>query len=652
MRNPPSIALSKVTNARTALTVIALARAALWAGIAFVVVLVIAKLVSLTPAQSHIYRMGEWSGALAIAAAMTTFCISIWRERFAWSRRRVALWIEERVPHLKYALVTLTDPCYADVALPLALDAAVSQIRLHSFLWARALRALIAPTLIFAVAIVALALLPDGRRSTSIGTGPVASAAVPVLNRLLNLAATLTPPAYAGRPNETLSDFNTIEGLVGTEVVLTGHGLAAGIGAKLGEVDIPVAGVGSAASTEGAGWRISFVLPQTAMALILTDRNYRRIVVLNPRPDEAPTVKLRQPASDTILVAVSGSLTLEADLQDDIGLAEAHFEYIVSSGEGEGNITSRAGTLGERRFDRNVLTAQLQNAVPYAWFKLKEGDQLSVRAVAVDGNTLSGPGKGYSEARIIRVAKKNERIDVNVNPAPPPFDASVMSLRMLIVATEKLDKRRSTMAHPEYVKAAEPLASQADGIRQKIQGFVDDRSQGGSFAVDPLLTAALAAMWDASRSLGIAETGEALPPLRKAYGALSKLSKASKYYFRGQPPPAMVDVARIRMSGTERVAPSPRMAHPEDRDQTEHLAARFAQAVQRLKADRTGAVEQLTLLRVAALHDFPPLASALQKVITALEAGHDPSASLVEARQALEGRPRAYPTLPAWSPLP
>jgi len=659
VRNPPSIALSKVSGARTALIVIALARGALWGGIALVCVLAIAKLVLIMPGQRYFYAVREWSWIFAIVSSICTFCALIWRARFSWSSRRVALWIEERAPQLKYALVTLSDPYYADVPLPPALDAAVKQIRLAPSLWAVARHALITPAVILAALILGVVALPEGRRGTPTGTANVASATVPLANRLLNLTATLTPPAYTGRHSETLSDPNTLEGLVGTEVILAGHGDAASIGARLGDrvitigtTQIPVPSATLTGSTRRPGWMISFVLPQTAVPLILTDRQYQRIVVINPRPDEAPIVKLLQPANDTTLRAVSGALNLEADLQDDVGLAEAHFEYIVSSGEGEGNITSRTGTLGERHFDRNVLNERLQIGVPYTWFKLKEGDQLSVRAVAVDGNTLTGPGKGYSEARIIRVAKKNEKIDVNVNPAPPPFDVSVMSLRMLIVATEKLDKRRPTLGRQEFVKAAEPLATQAGGIREKVQGFIDDRSQSGSFAVDPLLKTALAAMWDASRSLGIAETGEALPPLRKAYAALSKLSKASKYYFRGQPPPALVDAASIRMSGTEHVAPSAREARAEDRGKTELLAASFAQAAQRLKSDPKLALEQLTLLRVDALRDAPPLASALEKVIDAINLGHDPSASLVDARRAIEGRPRAYPTLPAWSPLP
>jgi hypothetical protein len=657
MSDAPSAAIVLVSRARVALGAIAVIRAALWSAAVLVAIFAADELLSLVPAIPSIEPARGWSLTVAAAGALMCLGILLWRERFVWSRPRVALWIEERLPRLKYALVTLIDQQYAEAPSPEPLDAAVRHIHVRSFLCAAARRALFTPSFALALAVLCFATLPVARHDN-----PAARVAVtqrpPIPNRLLSLTATLTPPAYTGWHTETFTDPTTVHALAGTRVTLTGHGRGDGVEGRVGEQAIAVTnvaaldGIAFGASDNNAGWAISVTLSNTSAALILTDRNYRRIVVLDPHPDLAPVVTLRLPATDATVHAVTGSLTLEAEIQDDVGLAEAHFEYIVSSGEGEGNFTSRTGMLAEQSFERNTLTGRLQAAVPYAWFKLKPGDQVSVRAVAVDGNTLTGPGRGYSESRLIRVTREKERANIDVNPAPPPFDASVMSLRMLIVATEKLDRRRPSMQRAPFMKEAAPLASQAEGIRQKIQGFIDDRGQGGSFQIDPLLTEALAAMWDASRSLGIAETGEALPPLRKAHAALKKLSNASKYYFRGQPPPVMVDVTRVRMSGTETVTSSARGARSEDRGTAERLAARFAAAVQLLKTDPAQAVEQMTLLRVDALRELPPLAVALEKVIGAVDSGRDSAEPLVEARHVIEGRPRVYPTLPSWSPLP
>ena len=124
-------------------------------------------------------------------------------------------------------------------------------------------------------------------------------------------------------------------------------------------------------------------------------------------------------------------------------LTTASFEYIVSSGEGE-SFTFKSGTLGGRQVDTR-RTLRLAASLGLDALGLKPGDMVHLRAVARDGNTVSGPGLGASETRVLRVARAGEYDSIAVEGAPPPeADKSLISQRMLIILTEALDKRRPT----------------------------------------------------------------------------------------------------------------------------------------------------------------------------------------------------------------
>ncbi|MFT3691492.1 hypothetical protein, partial [Paenirhodobacter sp.] len=146
-----------------------------------------------------------------------------------------------------------------------------------------------------------------------------------------------------------------------------------------------------------------------------------------------------------LLKDASGMLELSARLGDDIGLAGARFEIIAASGEGEGNFEFRETSLADTRFEPGTTSGELTARVPLAAFGLQPGGQLSIRAVARDRNSLTGPGIGLSETRTIRIARPDDGIEIDTVPRPPAVDESLMSLRMLIRLTERLDARRPEM---------------------------------------------------------------------------------------------------------------------------------------------------------------------------------------------------------------
>src|SRR4029079_2966171 len=88
-----------------------------------------------------------------------------------------------------------------------------------------------------------------------------------------------------------------------------------------------------------------------------------------------------------------------------------------------------------------------------ASLQLGEGDVVSMRAIAQDGNTLSGPGIATSDTRTIRIARAGEYDSLAIEAAAPqPSDSSATSQRMLILMTEQLVREQPRLTRDSLVK--------------------------------------------------------------------------------------------------------------------------------------------------------------------------------------------------------
>jgi hypothetical protein len=635
-------ATQRVQRTQWTLRLVAVSGGLLWSGAVLFAGLMLAAalqaFVTLPP------TLGPLLPLLVVLAAIATLAALVWRSRFVWSFDRVALWIEERAPELRYALVTAVDPRYRDTA-GTTFDQAVSSVDTGEFVRRAAARSI--PPAATAIMLTALMFIfaPSAwkdRFGVPAAFGGKAAPAPIVGNRLLRLGGTVTPPAYTNHTTERLDDPSTISGLQGSRVVLTGAGSPDGIHATLGEQPIPVV-------ASSGGWSASFALSDSLpAALKMVDRQYTRLIVVDPRVDQSPAARLLSPMRDTTLRVVGGTLELSATFSDDVGLARARFEYIIAN-TGEGDVaTARTGTLGARTVSGRNGTFAMN--IPYALLNLVEGDLLSVRAVVIDNNTLYGPGIGYSETRAIRVARKGEYDSLSVTPAPPSADTAMMTLRMLIIATEKLERDRPTLARRSFVDSALKLAGKSEVVRQKIQAIIGEQTGGGEIAANPLLLQAADAMWSATMSLQIAETREAIPQLWIAYKALEKLRNEKRYYLRGKLPPVVVNIERVRLTGADTGMATPRAAvRPDAETEKMLLRSQYADAVRELQSNPEHAVELLTLLRVATLRTQPSVAAALGDAVTAVQSGTDATLPLLRARRALDGSAGALDTLPMWS---
>ncbi|MGH7637346.1 MAG: hypothetical protein ACREOK_06810, partial [Gemmatimonadaceae bacterium] len=353
------------------------------------------------------YRLSPRFGA-PVALIIATAVLWWWRGIF--SRRRVVLWLEERVPSLRFALASLND--VPDTPLRAALEARVHESRFARPLAIAALRLVGIPLLILLGAHFLVAPLLARIARDVAGGRPDRDAPTDNATRSLNLryGATVTPPGYTRQASVTVRNPTSIEALVGSS--------------------IRVSGAFTARTT----------MPSEPTILRLEGDGGTRMVALEPRPDSAPDVVLELPARDTVLRVPTGGMRLSAQLRDDIGVSAAWFEIIVSSGTGE-LFSFRTQILGHTSMNGS-RDGQISATLPLDTLKLQPGDVVHLRAVARDANPASTAEPGTSETRTLRVPRPSEGDTLGIEAMPPPeVNQSELSQRMLIILTERLVAR-------------------------------------------------------------------------------------------------------------------------------------------------------------------------------------------------------------------
>jgi hypothetical protein len=594
-----------------------------------------------------------WSVAVAVLAGVATAALLLRPLRILRSLSHVALWVEERTPSLRYALVTVADGVHSP-----ALEAQASGTAwwddARSTLWRSFTRPAVAAVIVVAVTLwnpfTGRFLLGAGGRGASLLAHSVKN-----VDPLAVVHVAVTPPAYSSKRPTNVDDPTSVEALVGSSIVLSGDGDAGTLTATADSATRSIA-------PRGSGWSLALAMPARPAIVKLHSASGRdRLFVLAPVADAVPVVTLLMPAHDTIVRRATGRFTLHAQLRDDIGLRDAGFELVISSGTGE-NFTFRSATVGHVVLN-NSIEASLDARLSLDSLQLKPGDILQLRAVARDGNTINGPGLGASETRAIRVARADEYDSVAVDAAPPPDTAGqVLSQRMLIMLTEALVKKQSSLKHPALMAESQKIAADERRLRKRVGDVVfqrmgaDPLSEEGAdevtsrgkltpedivrladsvsgtagnvmdvegdetpiLAINKPLLEAFNAMWEAGRSLEVGEPAKALPPMRIALAAIEKARQAERIYLRGRPGTEIVDVAKVRLSGKDKGTTSIREPRPPIDPVARRRSATFERVTNLIGRDPEAAADSLLLMRVDALADAPVLAAALDEAARAL----------------------------------
>lgn len=629
-----------------------------------------------------------------VAAAM----VLVWRvardvrAALRATRESLALWFEARLPDLRYSLVTSIDPA-AGGDVRARLEAVAAEAPLEREVQLATRHALLRP----AMAAIAMSLLVVLAPSSAVGRvanpepgdalARPGAAARAVADPLASIVVRVTPPEYTGLGAVAYDDPSTVAAMVGGRVRI--EGLGQGVRADV---------AGARTVSRGTdGWTIDLPVPAKATAVRLIGSTRERMLVVDPISDSVPTVRLDQPTRDSVLRVAAGIVRLQADVRDDLGLADAAFEFIVSSGAGE-TFTFRSGRVAARTFNAGTHTARLEGTLTLDTIKLGPGDLIHLRAVARDRNDVTGPGAGASETRTLRIALADEYDSVSVDPMPPTEpEKNALSQRMILMLTQELVQRLPRISETERTRESRKIALEQTRIRKRVGEVVflrlgEDGGEHAHFAgdghnhgkegllnPDDILTAAERAanydptkqlesegdetpivainkplleaynhMWRAATELETSSPKTAIPWMERAIEALQRARAAERIYLRGRPPRVVVDLAKVRGAGKEKHAPGDRSARaPLDAARQARLD-RFDAALTIVATDPSAAADSLLLVRLAVPEDERSTARVLDAAADAVRKGGDVTAALQAARRALAGAPRRDSALIGW----
>ncbi len=587
---------------------------------------------------------------VAVFAAALLLGIITWKSRALGYRSRVALWIEEVVPSLDYALVTSLE---AESELA-DLEKSVRVEAIHPLVRARLVRTTWRSLLLLAGASTVYLVSP----ATSLGRGRVQSAlgkafprVVRSTDKLASIQIRIIPPLYSGQRTVEMRDVTSLSALAGSRIVLTGRGSPDGVVITVDNAPLKTTG-------DDSEWSASVTANKAVSVLRARYMTKSRLIIVETTPDKPPRVVLTLPLRDTTLRIPRYSGQLHAEAGDDFQVTDGYFEYLIVSGSGE---AFNGRTLTSAPFRFNSRTGRLQADLNFAALKVGAGDVVSVRAIVRDNNTLSGPSIGTSDTRTFRVARADEYDSVSIEAAaPPPVDSSAMSQRMLILMTEALVKKQKSLTHKQFVKESDDIATIEDRIRKRVYDIIyqtdspegagdTEEAESGIQANDnPDLKQAYDALWDAVRSLRIAEPAVALPPMRKALKALDRARLAQRLYLRGASPKLVIDVERVRMIGKEKGASSLRTQQAAVDSLRRALVSGFESALAIRTVNRQLAIEQLSLLRIRALEGAPEFAAAVRDAVELLQTNRNAGPALIRARRALGALRSGTPLSVEW----
>lgn len=621
------------------------------------------------------------------------------------TRPRAALWLEERVPSLQFALVTLDEieaqgtRSISDTARQRLMEAvgkpdisaplnrsAIHQLRVPVLL--AVLLLVVAPPL---QARLAHAAKNAGASATSTSRKPGENVTANV-RALTNWHVRVVPPAYSALETRTLDDVGQVAALVGSQIEISGDDEEAPTAVLRSTID-SVAASPLTVTRSSKGWSTRLTMPQSPADARFALGSANRQLLLEPRADSIPVVHLESPMLDSVFREPKGTVSLAANAHDDLGLQTVNFELIVTSGEGE-RFTAKSSMTGAQKLsgDREY---KWRSSLSLDTMKLLPGDIIHMRAVARDHHPDASHELGASETRTFRIARAGEYDSVAVDPAPPPeVQKSLMSQRMLLILTEKLVAKLKTMPRDAVVAESRKLASDQVKLRKAIGNLVFQRLEGedsgehahsaddghdhgvameqgklvitqtgaaapmtdGAEGDSPIvginkpLLEAFNAMWDAASALEIAEPKNAVPHMKLALAAIERARSAERIYLRGKPPVVIVDLAKVRLIGKDTGQVNSRAAREALSPKEAARESRLLSAALLLTRDSNAGRDSLALLRLESLTDAPRLAAALNDVLEVVRRGGDATESLVRARRLI-GAGAKTDSLKSWRGL-
>lgn len=589
-----------------------------------------------------------WPALPGIAALVSAGTIA-WRARHLGSNERMALWLEEQVGGLDHLLVTAADSAASSPERHPELHRLAGEVNPVRVIGRTLRRWSVTPILVSAIAVGVVYLAGPLARLDTDAHSARTSRHSDVADRLAGVVVKVTPPEYSGLPSATLKSPESVAALVGSHLVIQGKGAAEG-------VLIRRDGSNATSKPSPDGWVAELTMPPQPSILSLAADTSRRLIALLPILDSVPVVRLRLPADDTTYQAVpGGTLSIEASLSDDIGLESAQVEYMVTTGSEE-DFQTRS-TSGVRHVLAGSRKGLLQEQLRFDTLRLAPGSVLHIRVVAFDRNTVTGPGKGISETRTLRIAEPVDSTDAEATP-PPPIDSMFISQRLLNLKTDTLVASRRALGAAVSARRSDDYSLIQESLRQhtlsvigEIEGDADDPSSTTT-AISRQLRQAAELMATARTHLAAGDPVSATPFMRRILKILDTLRLANRYYLRGRPRPRMVDLARTRLTGTDPGREAVRTPRPAAQDTREPLRRRLEALLSSRDLPPAALRDSLIVIRVHAAGVAPGVGLLLAAAIDSIDRRVPLSQAVAPVRHALETAPTIESPVAPWAPLP
>lgn len=300
----------------------------------------------------------------------------------------------------------------------------------------------------------------------------------PVFGALLveGVRWTVTPPAYAGLPPEEVREGSTLSVLPGSRVRVRAAAPPGGLTLVARLVGAGEAPGGSELQGRSGpdGWTGEWVVApgQRGLALELVQGAEvvaRRVIPLLLREDRAPEVRLLLPEGDMVVASARGEVRLRATARDDLGIRRFALTWIHTSGSGE-SFSFRQGEWEWEAVSEAEGGLVGEATLELADTGMQPGDVLHLRAVAWDGNDVTGPAEGVSATRVIRVIRPGEEAEITTLVGFPleVENDPVLSQRMIILMTEELRELGHPLASPPLMAGGARIAGEQGRLRDVV----------------------------------------------------------------------------------------------------------------------------------------------------------------------------------------
>jgi hypothetical protein len=354
---------------------------------------------------------------------------------------------------------------------------------------------------------------------------------------MVRLTVTIEPPAYTGRPARTAADPAEI-------AAIEGSALTVQIDARANALTIDHDGMRRSLARDRTGRFVDRVTStRTGYYAVETDSGARRVLAIVVTPDALPSVRVAAPGRDLVFADADRRIAFEARATDDFGLRALSLQYTRVAGSGEtfqfheGEIPLTIARSSGRDWSGTAARS-------LADLDLKQGDILVYRASAAD--TRPDGGSASSDAFFIEISALAAGAADGFT-IPQEETRYALSQQMLVLKTERLDRRRASTPASDFTEAAMNLAVEQRMIRAEfvfmLGGEIADEeveaAQSSELQEGRLqnrgqrdLRDATVAMSHAENSLAGSNTGEALVAERAAIAALQRAFARDRYILR------------------------------------------------------------------------------------------------------------------------